>query len=138
MFISSYSTTRVNTVLDVCGQNRSLKTLSLAEPSLSFLQANAQLSKVDLWPNQFSAKVIEVEILPLLPMFSNLTSLRIAWLEEYWPEIAPPCPRWDSKLSVRCAISTSLASGAAQCAHRIVLGSLIMTRCGTTCRPLSI
>ncbi|KAH8591396.1 hypothetical protein B0O99DRAFT_690753 [Bisporella sp. PMI_857] len=59
----------------------SLRTLVMHDPPLSFLLANPQLTKIDFGYNfcGFSAATLEIEILPRLAGFSNLTSLRIAW-----------------------------------------------------------
>jgi hypothetical protein len=66
--------------LDSCGRISSLKALSsTGPPPFSFLHANQQLSKVDFDSTVFSSEALEVEILPILSTFLNLTSLRISW-----------------------------------------------------------
>lgn len=69
----------INKALDSCGRIPSLETLSMSNPPLSFLQANTQLSKIDFSYEGFSAESLEIEVLPLLSNFSNLTSLRVVW-----------------------------------------------------------
>ena len=69
----------VNMALDNCGRILSLEILSMCKPSLSFLQTNTQLSKIDFNYEGFSAESLEIEVLPLLSTFSNLTSLRVVW-----------------------------------------------------------
>jgi hypothetical protein len=69
----------VNKALDSCGRIPSLKTLSMPSPPLGFLQANTQLSKIDFNYEGFSAESLEIEVLPILSTFSNLTSLRVVW-----------------------------------------------------------
>lgn len=71
----------IKKALDACGRIPSLEALSMSKPPLSFLQANSQLSKIDFQLEGFSPESLEVEVLPLLSTFSNLTSLRV-----YWPE----------------------------------------------------
>lgn len=72
-------TSLVNEALDNCGQIPTLKALSMKQPPLSFLQANTQLSKVDFDDGGFSSESLEVQVLPILSTFSNLTSLRVSW-----------------------------------------------------------
>jgi hypothetical protein len=68
-------------VLESRGRIPTLMTLAMLRPPLKFLRANTQLSKVDFRYSGFSAEVLEIEVLPPLSTFSNLTSLRVIWPE---------------------------------------------------------
>ena len=67
--------------LESCGRMPTLKTFSMQQPPLKFLRANIQLSKIDFCYPRISAKALELEVLPPLSKFSNLTSLRVLWPE---------------------------------------------------------
>ena len=69
----------VDKTLGSCGRISSLKAVSSTQPPLSFLRANTQLSKIDFDCAVFSSEALEVQVLPVLSTFSNLTSLRISW-----------------------------------------------------------
>jgi hypothetical protein len=71
-------TNLLDEALDSCGQIPSLKALSMTKPTLVFLQANTQLSKIDFDSATFSRMSLETQILPILSTLSNLTSLRIS------------------------------------------------------------
>ncbi|KAH6701230.1 hypothetical protein BKA61DRAFT_495389 [Leptodontidium sp. MPI-SDFR-AT-0119] len=65
-----------------------LKILAMAKPPLDFLQANPQLVKIDFdYCYGFSAEELEIEVLPVISTFSQLTSLRI-----FWPEACSSLP----------------------------------------------
>ena len=67
--------------LESCGRIPTLKTFAMQQPPLKFLHANIQLSKIDFSYPRFSAEALELEVLPPLSGFSNLTSLRVLWPE---------------------------------------------------------
>jgi hypothetical protein len=62
----------------------SLRVLITKRPQFDFLQANPQLSKIDMIDNpaRLSAQTLQSELFPILETFSNLTSLRVAWPEK--------------------------------------------------------
>jgi len=67
------------------GDIPSLQTLSMNNPPIEFLQANTQLSRIQLLysTGDFTVDFLESEFLPLFSVhFPNLTSLHITWPDE--------------------------------------------------------
>ena len=76
----SSSDRRLYDALDRHGQIPSLETTAIQlNVPLGFLQANPHLSELDFGDSEFPTEHLEKDLIPLLPAFSNLTSLRIAW-----------------------------------------------------------
>ena len=76
-----HASSSVDEALDRRGNMPFLENFAYYKPILSFLQANATLTKIDFETSGFSENVLESEVLPLLSTFLNLTSLRVAWLD---------------------------------------------------------
>jgi len=69
----------LNKALGTCGQIPSLEALSSSQAPLAFLRENTQVSKVDFDGAVISSESLEIQVLPVLSTFSNLSSLRISW-----------------------------------------------------------